>query len=95
MKPIDTEGQIELAHCCSPKMPLLYRPAYVLFNTPKLQNECTAGVKEISRFLQHNPATLSDYSVKERINLVKAKVFNERKQRHERQEKRLRKLTKY
>ena len=49
-------------------MPLLYRPAYVLCNTPKLQYECTAGVKEISSFLQHNPATLSHYSIKERIN---------------------------
>jgi len=38
---------------------------------------------------------LSDYGMKDKINLVKTKVFNERKQRRERKEKTLRKLTKY
>jgi len=52
-----------------------------------------AGVTEVSSFLEDHPYILTDFEHKTRVQLVKTKVFNERKQRREREQLELKKMS--
>jgi len=51
------------------------------------------GVAEVSAFLEANQYILSDFAHKTRVQTVRTKVFNERKQRRAREQLQLKKMS--